>query len=90
MRRPAQRYVLIGNQVRLRSNGCSPASIRAAMSAAGPQPGDLVRVAGEQDREPAADVASCPNVAGGGDEDHLVSSQIAVRPPSTWMIAPLM
>ena len=30
------------------------------------------------------------NVAGSGDEDHLVSSQIAVRPPSTWMIAPLM
>ena len=55
MRRPAQRYVLIGNQVRLRFNGCSPASIRAAMSATGPQPGDLVRVAGEQDREPAAE-----------------------------------
>jgi hypothetical protein len=37
----------------LMCNGSSPASIRAAISA-GPQPGNLVRVAGEQDREPAA------------------------------------
>jgi hypothetical protein len=28
--------------------------LAGAISAAGPQPGDLVRVAGEQDREPAA------------------------------------
>ena len=30
------------------------------------------------------------DVAGGGDRDLFVCSQIAVRPPSTWMIAPLM
>ena len=25
-----------------------------------------------------------------GDRDHFVCGQIAVRPPSTWMMAPLM
>ena len=39
----------------LMSKRSSPASITAAISATGLQPGDLVRVAGEQDRERAAE-----------------------------------
>jgi hypothetical protein len=88
--------VSLGIPRSLMSNRGSPASIRAAISATGPQPGDLVRVAGEYIvSEQPSGFAS--NVAGGGDEDHLVCSgrrlvcsQMAVRPPSTWMIAPLM
>jgi 3-oxoacyl-[acyl-carrier-protein] synthase III len=52
----------------------------------------LVRMqgCGRAGREPAAAWPRVRTSRGGGDEDHLVSSQIAVRPPSTWMIAPLM
>ena len=58
-RRECEEYVRRAVSVRsprsLMSKRSSPASIRAAISATGPQPGDLVRVAGEQDRERAAE-----------------------------------
>ena len=50
----------------LMSNRGSPASIMAPSSATGSQPGDLVRVAGEQDRERAGGlVVLCTDIAGG-------------------------
>ena len=67
----------------------SPASIRAAVWPPARNPGTLSglragRIVSQQPRGFVSDVAES------GDRDHFVRSQIAVRPPSTWMIAPLM
>ena len=72
----------------MRPNACAFISATAAgMPARNPATLSGLRASRIVSEQPSGFVS---DVAGSGDEDHLVSSQTAVRPPSTWMIAPLM
>jgi len=65
----------------LMSNRGSPASIMAPSSATGSQPGDLVRVAGEQDRERAGgrvcSVRISPGALADGEEAESGATSIS-------------